>query len=196
MSEAMMTIDPTIVEKMRSDGLLREGHFAYRSGRHSKGLIDRDRLLADPAFASRLGYAIAKRFFVDHVDTIATPSIWGAGLAQWVGYFLEPRAKIVDATPKSGILTIAPELSDLIKGRRVLLLDNVIISGETMSTFASTVDGLGATVIGIGTLWNSSSEDIAGHPIFGLVNTLYEAFPVGQCPMCESGDANPETVGY
>ena len=37
-----------------------------------------------------MGYALAKRFFTDHIATIAAPSIWGAGLAQWVAYFLDP----------------------------------------------------------------------------------------------------------
>ncbi|MEA2584407.1 MAG: orotate phosphoribosyltransferase [Thermomicrobiales bacterium] len=196
MSESMMTIDPTILAQIRQKGLLREGHFAFRSGRHSAGLLDRDLLLADPLFASRLGYAIAKRFFVDHVDTVATPSIWGAGLAQWVAYFLEPKAKVVDATPKAGDLTIAEELVDLIRGRRVLLLDNLVISGQTMSRFASMVDELGATVIGIGTLWNSADEEIAGHPVFGLLNTLYLAYPTGRCPLCLDGAPPAEEIPY
>jgi orotate phosphoribosyltransferase len=196
MSETLMTIEPTILAQLRQDGLLREGHFAFRSGRHSAGLLDRDLLLADPLFASRLGYAIAKRFFVDHVETVATPSIWGAGLAQWVGYFLEPKAKIVDATPKPGGLAIADELVDLIRGRRVLLVDNLIVSGETMARFAPMVDELGATVVGIGTLWNSAAGEIAGHPVFGLLNTLYQAYPPGDCPLCQNGGAPAETVSY
>ena len=32
----------------------------------------------------------------------AVPSIWGAGLAQWVAYFLDPKANIVTATPIQG----------------------------------------------------------------------------------------------
>lgn len=196
MSESLMTIDPTILAQIRHDGLLREGHFAFRSGRHSAGLLDRDRLLADPLFASRLGYAIAKRFFVDHIETVATPSIWGAGLAQWVGYFLEPKAKIVDATPKDAGPTIAEALADFIRGRRVLLLDNLIISGQTMTHFAEMIDGLGATVIGIGTLWNSADAVIAGHPVFGLLNEQYPAHESDACPLCASGAAPVERVGY
>ncbi len=196
MSEAIMTIDPTILAQIRQNGLLREGHFAFRSGRHSAGLLDRDRLLADPLFASRLGYAIAKRFFIDHVETVATPSIWGAGLAQWVGYFLEPKAKVVDATPQGGELTVAAELQDLIRGRRVLLVDNLVISGQTMSRFAAMIDALGATVIGIGTLWNSAEDQIAGHPVFGLLNDLYVAYPAGRCPLCANGGVPVDTVPY
>jgi orotate phosphoribosyltransferase len=191
-----MTIDPTILAQIRHNGLLRDGHFAFRSGRHSGGLLDRDRLLADPLFASRLGYAIAKRFFVDHVETVATPSIWGAGLAQWVGYFLEPKAKVVDATPKGSGLTIADELMDLIRGRRVLLVDNLVISGQTMSRFAAMVDDLGATVLGIGTLWNSAEDEIAGHPVFGLLNDRYAAYPAESCPFCANGGPPAEPVLY
>jgi orotate phosphoribosyltransferase len=196
MSESLMAIDPTILAQIRKDGLLREGHFAFRSGRHSAGLLDRDRLLADPHFASRLGYAIAKRFFVDHIETVATPSIWGAGLAQWVGYFLEPKAKIVDATPKEGEVTIAEELIDLIRGRRVLLLDNLVISGATMTRFASMIDRYGATVIGVGTLWNTGDPMIAGYPVFGLLNALYPAFEPEDCSLCRDGAAPAESVGY
>src|SRR3954447_27003906 len=86
-------MDPTLLASLRDQGLLREGHFAFRSGRHSGGLLDRDLLLADPTIASHMGYMLAKRYFTEKIDTVAAPSIWGAGLAQWVGYFLEPRAK-------------------------------------------------------------------------------------------------------
>ena len=192
----MTAIDPTIVARLRRDGLLREGHFVFRSGRHSAGLLDRDMLLADPGFASHLGYLVAKRFFTDHIETVATPSIWGAGLAQWVGYFLDPKAKVVDATPKDGHLWIADKLVDLLRDRRVLLVDNLIISGETMTSFVATVDSLGATIVGIGTLWSSGDDTIAGYPVFALLNSLYAAYPEDRCPLCAAGNLPPEDVPY
>lgn len=193
----MPMIDPTLLAGLRQGGLLKEGHFAFRSGRHSAGLLDRDLLLADPQLASRLGYALAKRFFTDHVATVAAPSIWGAGLAQWVGYFLEPKAKVVYATPTNGNgVTIAEHLIPHIAGKRVLLIDNLVMTGETMRHFAEAIDGLGATVEGIGTLWNLSDPAIAGHPVTGLLNAVYEAFPPDQCPICASGASQPEAVPY
>lgn len=193
----MTMVDPTILASLRTNGLLREGHFAYRSGRHSSGLLDRDLLLADPTFASHLGYVLAKRFFTEHIDTIAAPSIWGAGLAQWVGYFLEPRAKIVYATPQSdGSLSIAEHLIPLIAGKRVLIVDNLVMTGETAGAFTRDIDALGATVLGIGTLWNAAEPEIEGHPVTGLLNGIYEAFPEGACPICSSNAGEPETVPY
>ena len=190
-------IDPTLLSGLRRDGLLREGHFAFRSGRHSAGLLDRDMLLADPTVASHLGYVLAKRYFTDHAGAVASPSIWGAGLAQWVGYFLEPRAKVVYATPSAdGSITIAEHLKEHIAGKRVILVDNLVMTGVTMTRFAETIDQLGATILGIGTLWNAADPSIAGHPVTGILNTHYEAFPEGGCPICAAAGPSPEIIPY
>ncbi|MGH2603408.1 MAG: hypothetical protein ACRDJ9_28990, partial [Dehalococcoidia bacterium] len=123
----MGRLDHRILSDLKRQHLLRDGHFVLRSGHHSSGLLDRDRLLSDPVAASHMGYAIAKYFFTAHVETVAVPSIWGAGLAQWVAYFLEPKAYVVSATPTNGSITIASNLEDLIRDRRVLAVDNLII---------------------------------------------------------------------
>lgn len=190
-------LDTPLVSYLKNDRLLREGHFSYRSGRHSAALLDRDRLLADPAAASRMGYALAKAFFTSKIDTVAAPSIWGAGLAQWVGYFLEPRAKVVYSTPlPDGTRCIAENLHDLIDGRRTLLIDNLLLSGDTIQQFDSDITALGGEVLGIGCLWSGSDEEINGHRVHGLLNSRYPAYPSEDCPMCESGHAEIETVPY
>lgn len=183
----MAGLDPKILADVKRDRLLIEGHFAYRSGRHAGVLLDRDRMLTDPVAASHMGYALAKRFFTDHLETIAAPSIWGAGLAQWVAYFLEPKAKVVYATPKDGVPTVAEALNDLVRDKRVLLIDNLVISGATMTHFTRIIEGLGGTVIGLGTLWNASNEQIAGRDVFGLLNPLYRAYDSDDCPLCAAG---------
>jgi orotate phosphoribosyltransferase len=190
-------IDPTVLSGLRQNGLLREGHFVFRSGRHSAGLLDRDLLLADPDIASHMGYGLAKRFFTDHIDTVAAPSIWGAGLAQWVAYFLEPKAKVVYATPTlDGDFTIAEHLAELIAGKRVLLIDNLVMTGETIKRFLETLDQAGATVLGVGALWNASEPSISDRPVIGLLNSFYEAFPEESCPICQAGGPEPEHIPY
>ncbi|MDQ3467492.1 MAG: hypothetical protein M3411_04555 [Chloroflexota bacterium] len=181
-------MDPYILLDLKRDGLVREGHFAYRSGCHSGVLLDRDRLLSDPVAAGHMGYALAKHFFVDKIETVAAPSIWGAGLAQWVAHFLDPKAKIVYATPKNGEVTIAGGLEDLIRERRVLVVDNMIISGETLRKFVGTIERLGGEVIGMATLWNSAEPEIAGRPVYALLNTLYDVYPEERCPRCAAGE--------
>ncbi len=190
----MSLLDPRILSSLKQQEILRDGHFAFGSGHHSSGLLDRDRLLTDPEAASHMGYVIAKHFFTDHVETVAVPSIWGAGLAQWVAYFLDPKAKVVTATPLPTGLTIASNVEYLIRGRRVLLVDNLISTGETMRPFTALVAELGGDVLGIGTLWCGVERMIGGHPIFGLLNKEYETYSPGHCPLCAAGgtaDAAP-----
>ncbi len=190
-------LDPSIVSNLKQNGLLREGHFEYRSGRHSAALLDRDRLLADPQAASRMGYALAKAFFTSKIDTVAAPSIWGAGLAQWVAYFMEPRAKVVYATPlPDGTRRIAENLHELIIDRRILLIDNVMISGESIQRFDNEIDELGGEVLGVGCLWAGAEKSLHAHDVFGLLNERYPAFLPAKCPMCGDGDVDIEVITY
>lgn len=183
----MTPLDPSIVTAIKANGLLKEGHFAYRSGQHSGCLIDRDQLLTEPEFASHLAYALSKRFFTDRIDTVATPSIWGASIAQWIAYFLEPRARIVHATPIDGQPTVAPILDGLVREKRVLLCDNLILSGLTMASFVEVIERLGGRIVGIATIWNANTENVDGHPVYGLLNALYPAHSPIDCDLCRRG---------
>ncbi len=180
-----MSPDYSTIQDMLDRGeMLREGHFAFRSGAHATALIDRDLLLADPGTASRFGYTIAKAFFTDHVDTVATPSIWGAGLAQWIGYFLEPRASVVDATLIGNDLLIADKLIPFIENKRVLLVDNLVLSGKTMTRFLHLIRELNAKPVGIATLWSAGQAELGGLPVTSLLNTMYPAYLPSDCPAC------------
>jgi orotate phosphoribosyltransferase len=183
-----MALEPKILADLRRERLLQEGHFVFRSGLHGGVVVDRDRLLSDPIAAGHMGYALAKRFFVDHVETVASPSIWGAGLAQWVAHFLDPKAKIVYATPTDEGLKIAAPLEELIRGRRVLVVDNLVLSGETIRRFVPLIERLAGDVIGVATLWNSAEREIAGREVFGLLNSIYDFAPAERCRFCAAGD--------
>lgn len=197
MVTAAAHLSSTVLDYLKRDLLLREGHFEYRSGRHTTALLDRDRLLADPEIASRMGYALAKAFFTSKIDTVATPSIWGAALAQWIAYFLQPRAKVAHATPtRGGVPHIADNLQPLIEGKRILLVDNLVVSGETLRQFGDAVESRGGEIIGIGTLWDLAEPDIEGHEVFGLLNELYPAWIPEECPRCTEANDDVEQIPY
>jgi orotate phosphoribosyltransferase len=182
-----------LIRELEEAELISEGHFAYRSGIHSLRLVDRDRLLSDTHLASRMGYALAKRFFLTRSDVVATPSVWGAGLAQWVGYFLEPRRPVIYARNDDGAYAFTPG-ADFLSGRRVLIVDNLILTGDTITSFVRAITAAGGTPIGIGAL-----ADLSGiaFPIevVGLLNEDLEIFDPRQEP--QRGSHRPVTeVGY
>ncbi len=178
-------------------GLVREGHFQYLTGRHSGVNLDQDRLLADPQAASRMGYALAKAFYTDRIDTVVAPSPWGAPLAQWVAYFLQPRAWAVCARPASnGTSEIATSLLDLIACKRVLLVDNVISNSESLLSFGTHVQSIGGKVLGIGALWIEDALPNDRGVAVGLLNDRYPSYPPEACPLCKDGHDTIETIPY
>lgn len=192
----MGTIPGKILDDLRRDRLVREGHWSFRSGRHSAGLLDRDHLTTDPVAVGHMSYAIAKRFFGDHIDTVAAPSIQGAGLALWVAHFLDPKARVVPAEEGAdGRPEVPPALADLIAGKRVLLVDDLIVTGDLMYPLLASVEARGGEAIGVAALWNLGAPVIGGYPVFGLLNTVYEAYPAAACPLCAAGDI-PSPAGF
>lgn len=190
----MVEINRRFLDEMHQTDMVRNGHFEFLSGHHSAATLDRDRLLSDTGFASHLGYVIAKQFFSSVVETVASPSMWGAALAQWVGYFLQPRATVVFARPENGGFLIPETLKGAIQGRRVLLVDNLIISGETMRRFAEDVRNEGGEILGAATLWCTAQPPITDRPIFSVFNLPYPVYTAEACPLCAQGipvETNP-----
>ena len=104
---------------------------------------------------------------------------------------------MVYATPSAnGEIAIADKLIDKIAGKRLLLVDNLVMTGETMTRFIQKIDHLGGSVIGIGTLWSASEPSIEGHAVTGVLNTQYEAIQAAECPICASGTTAPESIPY
>ncbi len=140
-----------------------------------------------PTSRVRLGYALAKHFFLSRIDVVAAPSIWGAGLAQWVAYFLEPRRPVIYARHNDDggyYFTPGPEYLD---GKRVLIIDNLILTGGTIQEFRSCDSAAGGTPVSVGALADLSGLD---YPInvYGLLNDVLGLFDPERSSGPGSGD--------
>lgn len=182
-----MQINPRLMAEIEAEHLVQRGHFASRSGRHVSMRLDRERLLVDPGFSSHLGYVLAKEYFAQKVDTVVSPAGWGTILAQWVGYFLEPRAKVIVGDPVGDVVVISERLDDYVRGKRVLLVDNVAHTGVTMGRTVKAIEAMGGEMIGGCALINTSDLVVAGKPIYGLFNSMIEFHDPATCPMCAAG---------
>lgn len=183
-----------LIREVRAAGFLTEGHFKFRSGVHTRLLLDRDRLLSDTHLASRMGYAIAKHFFLNRADVVAAPSVWGAGLAQWVGFFLDPRRPVIYPATNGGEYSFSDAARQAIGGKRVLVIDNLILSGKTIQGFVRAIAQADGRPLGVGALADFSGMNFP-IPVFGLLNGEIEIFTPEQCPACAAGEPLTE-VGY
>jgi orotate phosphoribosyltransferase len=183
-----------LIREVHDAGLISEGNYEFRSGIRARKLLDRDRLLSDTHLASRMGYSIAKHYFLSRTDVVATPSVWGAGLAQWVGFYLDPPRPVVYPTPSNGGVTLSAAAREMISERRVLLVDNLILSGKTVKDFARTITDSGGTLVGIAALADLSGIEFS-LPIFGLLNEWLDIYDPRTDPE-QVGDVPVTQVGY
>lgn len=186
-----------LLREVANAGCLREGHFEYRSGVRSLWLLDRDRLLCDTHLASRLGYALSRHFFLSRIDVVAAPSVWGAGLAQWVGYFLDPHRPVVYPITRDGKQDFSDAAHEQLDGKRVLIVDNLILSGKTVQEFAQLITAHGGTPTGVGTLADLSGREFP-IAITGLLNPHLGIFNPNAADNVPAQAANREIekVGY
>jgi orotate phosphoribosyltransferase len=183
-----------LIREVYEAGLISDGNFEFRSGLRARKLLDRDRLLSDTHLASRMGYSIAKHFFLSRTDVVATPSVWGAGLAQWVGFYFDPPRPVVYPTPSNGGVTLSDSAREMINERRVLVVDNLILSGKTVQEFVRAIAASGGKVIGIAALADLSGIEFP-LPVFGLLNEWLDVYDPRKEP--ERGADEPVThVGY
>jgi len=190
----MAVLQGNILDDLKRQHLVREGHYAFSSGRHSGALLDLEHLTTDPVAVGHMAYAIAKRFFTVNVETVAAPSIQGAGLALWVAHFLDPKARVAAAEMTDAGPAVPRELDDLIVGRRILIVDDVVVNGDLILPLEKDLTARGADVIGIASLWNLGPAELAGREVFGLLNTVYAAWPAAECPLCAAGHGAEEVA--
>ncbi|MHB1133964.1 MAG: phosphoribosyltransferase family protein [Chloroflexota bacterium] len=180
--------DKQLLDLLVSTGaIFRDGHYIYKSGRHGSVYIEKDRILANTSVTSRLCYRLAKEFFRAGVQVVAGPSMGGATMAQWVAYFLEPKPFSVYAEDQGGRKSFRRVFAELIPGRRVLVVDDVVDTGGSAARVISTVEQLEGTIVGVAALWNRGDVSFGNYPLYSLANEFYQTYTSADCPFCKEG---------
>ncbi len=174
-----------------STGALYEnGHFRYSSALHGSVYVEKDRVLANVDVASKLCYRIARHFFADHIQVVTGPSMGGAMMAPFVAYYLEPKALAVYAEGERENRYFRPSVVDMITGKRVLVVEDVLETGGSALRVIEAVEREGGEVVGIAAIWNRGNVRFK-YPLFCLVE--HEVYEPGACPLCKDGQIPLET---
>ncbi len=168
-----------------STGALFEGgHYKYSSGLHGSVYVEKDRVLANVDVSSKLCYRIAKHYFADKIQVVTGPSMGGAMMAPFVAYYLEPKAIAVYAEGERENRYFRPSVVDMIAGRRVLVVEDVLDTGGSAMRVIEAVEREGGEVIGVAAIWNRGNVTFK-YPSFCLVE--HETYEPGDCPICKAG---------
>jgi orotate phosphoribosyltransferase len=196
--DADARIAPQVREKIHLEILRRTGayrtgdHFLLPSGHHAPEFIDKALVTTEPSFTEGLGDVIASHFASWPADVVLSTGPGALILAHCVARALPSRPLLVYATKGFGEQGRQVRLPDeftrfVRKGSKVLIVEDLITTGETIKLLIDMVRRAGGTVTGIGCLWQRATKIDLGREVFSLVRRDFPTYEPASCPLCAQG---------
>ncbi len=175
-----------IKEIFKEKGALQEGHFVLNSGLHSEHYVQCARVLQHPELARNLGANLAEKFSQKEIDVVIGPAMGGITLSFVVGLALNCRAIFTEKSENGMKLRRSFALN---RGEKVLVVDDVFTTGNSVKEVMKAVKDQGAKTAGVGVMVDRSggrSEDFEV-PVKSLMELNIKTFSPEECPMCRDG---------
>jgi len=181
--------DPdAIVELLSLPGVLLTGHFRLLSGLHSDRFIAFSRISSEPGALELITAWMAPSLAPLRPDSVLAPSTAGVGmgwsLAQRLGCPLQLSSLDGEGRP-SGLLG-----EDDIAGQQVLLVNDVVTTGDGLVALAEVVRQREAEVVGAAFFLSRSDVDLytrVGAPAVSIGDLQLPTWPARECPLCADG---------
>ena len=189
------------LEDMRRFEVVMEGHFDYGNGFHGKLYLNPHQLFQWPSTIWRVAQDLIDVMpveFIDSTEVVAGPATGGALLAHTVAGLLDGRRSMTHPpysfapfSDHNGHIALSPFYAARMKGKRILIVDDVRNTGMTFKHCADLVARAGGTVIGTMQIIDRCETTVSlDVPNVSLVD--YKAppnYPAGSCPLCAAGVA-------
>jgi len=186
-------------DDLRTHQVVLQGHFDYGNGFHGPLYLNPHQLFRSPSVVWRVAQDlidVTPWEVLEHADVVAGPATGGALLAHTIAGLLDgrrpmaqPRCEFAPFSEHQGQLQLSPFYASLVRGRRVVLADDVLNTGQTMARCVELVRQAGGTVLAVLHIIDrcESQVDLPA-PRVSLIE--YKAPPnvaAHECPMCASG---------
>src|SRR3954470_11933015 len=183
----------------QSEVLMINGHFDYGNGYHGQVYLNPHQLFLHPSTIWRFAQDLIDLMpadLIQQTDVVAGPATGGALLAHTIAGLLDSRRSLTHPPcsfapfEKSGRQPLLrPFYQQLVRGRRVLIADDVRNTGQVTAKCAELIREAGGTPLALVCICDRL-ESIAdpGVPVIALVE--YPAppnYPSAECPLCKAG---------
>ena len=182
-----------------NDVLMLNGHFDFGNGYHGQVYLHPHQLLSHPSRIWRFAQDLLEVLpgsVIDQTEVVAGPVTGGALLAHTMAGLLDSRRAIsrpdMMFAPFSVDAHTGQRLSrfyqDVVRGRRVLLVDDIRNTGQTFARCAALVREGGGTVLATAEIYDRMESVIdIGVPNFSLAEYKAANYPADACPLCGAG---------
>jgi len=177
--------------------IITNDHVVYTSGLHGHTYINKDALYVHTKTISDLCKIMAEKYDANEIDIVIGPVIGGVVLSQWVTHHLNARRSNEEILAlyaekegegKEKSFVIKRGYDAYIPGKNVLVVEDLLTTGDSALKVVNCVKGLGGKVIGLSVLGNRGGvkpENVGNVPIHALLNIKMDSWPEDQCPLCK-----------
>ncbi len=194
--------DRAIAELSRFGVLMLDGHFDYGNGYHGRTYLNPHQLFRYPSTIWRLAQDlldVVPSELSTSTEVVAGPVTGGALLAHTIAGLLDSRRTLTH--PPCSFAPFGMDGEDrprlrsfyrrLVNGRRLLLADDVLNTGQTLQRCAEVVREAGGEVLGAVVICDRLASIVnIGAPVIALTEyAAQENYPASDCPLCRAGTA-------
>ena len=193
--------EKALKDLQHSEVLMLDGHFDYGNGYHGRAYLNPHQLFRHPSTIWRFAQDLLDLLpgeLVQRTEVVAGPVTGGALLAHTLAGLLDSRRSLTHPpcsfapfNLEDGTLTLRTFYARELKGKRVLLADDIRNTGGTFARCAALVQGAGATVLATLEICDRSEAIVdLGVPNIALAEYgAPENYEAQDCPMCRDGTA-------
>ena len=172
-----------VEEIFQKSGAILNGHFLLTSGLHSPVYWEKFQILQYPDSVEQLCRQIATHFRKETVQVVAGPTTGGIILAFEVAKQLNVRG--IFAEKVSDKQRAFRRGFNINSDGQVLIVDDILTTGDSIRQVMTAVENQGGIVIGIGVLVDRAEQAIDfGVPLFSCFRSKTVTYKPEECPLC------------
>jgi orotate phosphoribosyltransferase len=192
--------DKALKDLQDSEVLMLDGHFDYGNGYHGPVYLNPHQLFRHPSTIWRFAQDLIDLMpseLIQQTEVVAGPVTGGALLAHTIAGLLDSRRSLTHPPcsfapfnyDPAGGFTLREFYRHELRGKRVLLADDIRNTGETFARCAALVRQAGATVLATVEICDRGESVVdIGVPNIALAEyKAPENYTADACPLCKAG---------
>lgn len=172
-------------------------HFVYASGKHGPGYINMDIMFPYTQLVSELCKNLATPF-AGQFDTIAAPATGGIVLSVLTALNSDTKGVWADKAG-DGFAFERAGFAEQIKGKRVLVVEDLLTTGGSVEKVCREVEKAGGSVVGVSVVCNRggvTADTLKVPRLTALATVSFEAVEPDACELCTAQVPIVEDMGH
>jgi len=184
-------METSVMALFEETGAYLHGHFRLTSGLHSSEYLQCAKVLANPAYAERLGQELAEKIKTLLAGTIpqvvVAPAIGGIVIGHEVARTFNARSLFTERDVNTNDMALRRGF-EIKPGETVVVIEDVITTGGSTKEVVRVVEGQSGKVLAAGSIIDrSNGRADVGVPRVALQTLKAVAWQPEDCPLCKDG---------